>query len=66
MSRPTDRRLLELGIASLYRSSGLLSVLAEPLYFWLSFSGVSMPGESIGVGIFRDYWSALVGLPWSI
>jgi hypothetical protein len=45
---------------------GLLSVLAGPLYLWLTISGVTMPGESVGAGIFGDYWSALVGLPWSI
>jgi hypothetical protein len=44
----------------------LASVLAGQLYLWLTLSGISMPGEGIGVAIFGDYWSALVGLPWSI
>lgn len=43
----------------------LLSVLAGPAYFWLSYFG-SMPGEGIGAPIFGDYWNGLVGLPWSI
>lgn len=43
----------------------LLSVLAGPLYFWLSYYG-SMPGESFGAPIFGEYWNTLVGLPWSM